>query len=238
MTEKTSKPVIVTNKHVVKDATRGRFLLTRKGPSGEPLIGQTVNFEIDDFEKRWIPHPDNDVDLCVLPIGGMLNQLFARHEEVFWMPFDASLIPTAADEERMIGLESVLMVGYPNGLWDNVNNLPIFRRGSLASDYKVDWRGKKEFLIDCACFPGSSGSPVMLFDIGGYQDKGGMNIGAARIKLMGVLFAGPQHTADGKIVVVNVPTVQVPVPVITIPNNLGIVIKASRLHDFEHLIPD
>ena len=53
----------------------------------------------------------------------------------------------------MVGLEAIVMVGYPNGLWDKTNNLPIFRKGVLASDYKYDWNGKKEFLIDALCFP-------------------------------------------------------------------------------------
>src|SRR5687767_4257067 len=106
----------------------------------------------------------------------------------------------------MLGLESITMVGYPNGLWDQANNLPIFRRGVLATDYKRDWNGRKEFLIDAACFPGSSGSPVMLFDVGSYHNRQGMHVGGSRIKLLGVLYAGPQHTVKGEVKIVHVPT--------------------------------
>lgn len=125
------------------------------------------------------------------------------------------------------------MVGYPNGLWDRINNLPVFRRGVLATNYKRDWNGKKEFLIDAACFPGSSGSPVLLFNIGGYQSRKGSHLGANRIKLMGILYAGPQHTVEGEIRIVNVPIHQKPIAVAGIPNNLGIVIKAEQIRHFE-----
>jgi len=51
-------------------------------------------------------------------------------------------------------------------LWDAEHNQPVFRSGVLASHYKFDWNGRPEFVIDAACVPGSSGSPVLLVDIG------------------------------------------------------------------------
>ena len=59
-------------------------------------------------------------------------------------------------------VEDVLMIGYPNGLWDTTHNMPIIRRGTIATDIKLDYNEKKEFVIDAACFPGSSGSPVLF----------------------------------------------------------------------------
>jgi len=57
------------------------------------------------------------------------------------------------------------MIGYPNGLWDHVNNLPLIRRGITAShpgvDYQIEGQnGPGVTVIDMACFPDSSGSPV------------------------------------------------------------------------------
>jgi hypothetical protein len=92
-------------------------------------------------------------------------------------------------------------------------------------------------MIDAACFPGSSGSPVFLFNIGGWASKqGGMVIGGARIKLLGALYAGPQHTATGEIQIVNVPTQQTPVAISRIPNNLGLIIKAQRILEFDPIL--
>jgi hypothetical protein len=226
-------PVIVTNKHVVEGAKKGRFLLTLQDPDGLPKVGQCQAYELDAFQDRWLPHPDPDVDLCAMPIGALLQEAQATGTQFFFATLDRTLIPSAAEIDDMVGLESVTMVGYPNGLWDQVNNLPIFRRGVLATDYRRDWNGRKEFLIDAACFPGSSGSPVMLFEVGGYQTKKGTFSGVSRVRLLGVLYAGPQHTVQGEIQVVVVPTQQKAISFANIPNNLGIIIKAEQLLAFE-----
>ncbi len=226
-------PVIITNKHVVTGAVKGRFLLTLQDTAGSPAIGTYQAFELDAFERRWVQHPDPNVDLCAMPIASLLRAAEQRKQKFFYVPFEKNLIPADAEILDMIGLENITMIGYPNGLWDRKNNLPIFRRGVLATDYKYDWNGKKEFLIDAACFPGSSGSPVMLFDVAGYQTRKGTFLGSSRIKLLGVLYAGPQHTIEGEVKVVLVPTQQKAVAVAGIPNNLGIIIKAEQLLAFE-----
>lgn len=228
-------PVIITNKHVIEGSTKGRFILTLQDSDGGPEVGANYRFELDNFQSFWRPHPDPTVDLCAMPIAPLINMAEQQGKKFFYVTFDKSLIPTDSEIEEMMGMEKITMVGYPNGIWDRVNNLPIFRRGILASDYKRDWNGKKELLIDAACFPGSSGSPVMLFDIGSYQTKKGNFIGSSRIKLLGILYAGPQHTIEGDVKIIMVPTHQKTVSVAGIPNNLGIIIKSQRLLGFENL---
>ena len=67
----------------------------------------------------------------------------------------------------------------------------------------------------------------------GYRTRKGNYLGASRFKFLGVLYAGPQHTVEGEIQIVNVPVYQKPVSIAGIPNNLGIVIKADRVREFE-----
>jgi hypothetical protein len=93
-------------------------------------------------------------------------------------------------------------------------------------------------MIDAACFPGSSGSPIMIYEWGSYAPKTGGLVAGSRFILLGVLFAGPVYTAEGKIEVVDVPTRQVPVAKSRIPFNLGIAIKASEILVFKKLIPE
>lgn len=124
------------------------------------------------------------------------------------------------------------MVGYPNGLWDKTNNLPIFRKGITATHPKYDYNGREEFLIDAACFPGSSGSPVLHLDVGNYVRSGILYRGD-RVTLLGILYAGPHYTISGEIEIINVPTVQKPVALTRIPNNLGIIIKSHKILDFQ-----
>ena len=129
------------------------------------------------------------------------------------------------------------MIGYPNGIWDEKNNMPIVRRGITATNPKHDYNGLPIFVIDCACFPGSSGSPVLIFDQGGYLDaKGNLNLGGGRVILLGVLFAGPQHVAEGEIQTIEVPLAQVPISLSKIPNNLGFVVKSQKIADFRKML--
>ena len=66
--------------------------------------------------------------------------------------------------------------------------------------------------------------------------KSGATVIGTRLKLLGVLYAGPQHTATGDLEIVNVPTQQRVVAFSRIPNNLGCVIKAKKLLDFEKIL--
>jgi hypothetical protein len=128
------------------------------------------------------------------------------------------------------------MIGYPDGIWDDKNNQPIARRGITATHPGVDYEGRREFVIDAACFPGSSGSPIFLLNQGSYPSRqGGLNIGT-RIKFLGVLYAGPQHLTVGEIREMPLNNTARTVSVAAIPNNLGYVIKADQLLAFNAIL--
>jgi hypothetical protein len=227
-------PAIVTNKHVVERATRGVLHIHLRDASGQPSIQQSERFSIDNFHASWMPHPDATVDLCVMPIAGLLEQAERNGRGLGFTPLDMSLVPTDQELAQLTPLEEVLMIGYPNGIWDSRNNMPILRRGVTATHPAVEYDGRREFMIDAACFPGSSGSPVMLYNTGGYYlPDGGFALGGTRIKLLGVLYAGLQYTVTGELQIVAVPTPQDIQAVSRIPNNLGVVIQSSRLRYFE-----
>lgn len=230
-------PVIVTNKHVIAGAQRGWFHLTSIAPDGSPKIGQHTRIEVSDFEKRWFPHPASEVDLTVMPINPLLQEAEAAGYRFFFIKLDKSLLLSASELADLSALEDVVMIGYPNGIWDSTNNLPVVRRGVTATHPNRDYEGRQEFMIDAACFPGSSGSPVFLYNIGSWANRQGATImGGVRVKLLGVLYAGPQHTATGEVRIVNIPTKDTPVAISRIPNNLGLIIKASRLLEFDAVL--
>jgi hypothetical protein len=189
------------------------------------------------FESLWLKHPENDVDLAVFLMAPLYRQAEAAKIRFFAPPLEDALIPNAAKLSDLSGLDAITMIGYPNGIWDEKNNLPITRRGITATSPKYDYNGLPIFVIDCACFPGSSGSPVLIFDQGGYMDaRGNVILGGGRILLLGVLFAGPQHVAEGEIQSIDVPLAQVPVALSRIPNNLGFVVHARKIQDFKPLL--
>lgn len=229
-------PVVITNKHVINGATKGRLIFTKANADNIPLDNQHFEVYFDNFETFWRKHPDDNVDLCAMPIAPFLTEANKKEEKLFYISLDKSILPTAQQLSNFSALEEILMVGYPNGIWDNVNNKPILRKGVTATHPNFDYCGKKEIMIDAACFPGSSGSPVFIFNEGSYRDKrGNMFMGASRVILIGVLYSGPQHKAQGDIQIVNVPAVDRPIAISRIPNNLGIIIKSERILELENL---
>ncbi len=235
--DKTHVPLIITNKHVINKAKVGTFVLTKSNEQGEPILGTTERIVLDDFESLWIKHPEENVDLAVFPLAPLHHQAKAKGVKFFAPTMGEDLLPTPEKIADLSGIENITMIGYPNGIWDEKNNLPIARRGITATNPKKDYNGLPLFVIDCACFPGSSGSPVLIFDQGGYLDaKGNLSLGGERIILLGVLFAGPQHVAEGEIQTVEVPLAQIPISLSKIPNNLGFVVKAQKIADFRRLL--
>lgn len=237
-TETGNVPVLVSNKHVIEGAKTGQIHITLRksadNAQSEPDLGNHVAVPIDNFESLWVKHPDPDVDLAVFPIAPVLHWLKNAGKDVFYRSLDMGMVANPAYMQQLSAVEDIIMIGYPNGLWDAKHNLPIVRRGGTATPPYVDFDGKPVFMIDCACFPGSSGSPVLLYNVGTYMDKnGGTVMGGTRIRLLGVLYAGPQFTAQGEIKVMPVPTANAPVALSRIPINLGICVKADRLQWFE-----
>jgi hypothetical protein len=229
-------PIVVTNKHVVNGMSIGRFIMTKADSNGNPTNTDHFTVTLTNLQSFVKQHPDGDVDLCALMLAPILNHAQQNGIRLFYKSFDIGLIPTAKQLEELTALEDILMIGYPNSIWDSTNNMPILRRGSTATHPCIDYNGKKEFMIDAACFPGSSGSPVLIYNPSGYTTKtGNIIMGSSRVLLVGVLYAGPQHTATGEIKVMTVPTFQQPVAFSRIPNNLGVVIKSERILELEKL---
>lgn len=226
-------PGIVTNKHVIESATKGRFSMTLADEEGNPQHDQKHSFTIENFQESWIKHPDPNVDLCAMPIAPLLKLADQQDKRMFYISLDDNLIPSDKELSNFNSIEDIIMIGYPNGIWDAANNKPIVRKGITATHPRFDYNGKHEFMIDAACFPGSSGSPVFLYNPGSYTTKKGGTVIGTRIKFLGILYAGPQHTATGELEVVEVPTKNKPVAVSRIPNNLGNVIKAKKVLELE-----
>jgi hypothetical protein len=230
----TCVPVIVTNKHVVAKASIGKFYITLATETGLPNVGKHQEFQIDNFETHCIKHPNPDVDLVAFPIGPLKHQVEQSSGKLFYIPLPIELIPKKEERATYSSMEDIVMIGYPNGIWDAKNNLPLIRKGITATHANISFNGKAEFLTDIASFPGSSGSPVFLANIGGYMDnKGNTYMGTPRIRLLGIHYAGAMHTASGEIKIVTAPTSNVPVPITQIPNNIGVAINSNEILNLE-----
>ena len=232
--EKKTVPCLVTNKHVVKGATEAKFhfhgtIVTSDKiiPSSDKLI-----LELKDIENRVILHPKEEIDLCVIPFVPIIKELEEYKKTPFMISLNKTLIPTEEDLKKLSAVEDVLMVGYPTGLYDSVNNFPIFRKGITSTHPAIDFNGKPEFMIDAACFPGSSGSPVFIYNAGIYSVGHNNIVAGGRLLFLGILHSGPQMTVEGKIVTKDIPTQLTPFSQSNVMLNLGYVIKASQLDAF------
>jgi hypothetical protein len=223
----------VTNKHVIEGASVCTLIFTLADAQGRPINTIHHRVDIPDIQLAWKFHPDDSVDLCAMPIATIIKILQSKGINPFYVPFDNSFIPNDLQRGELNSLEEIVMIGYPDGLWDSVNNKPIFRKGITATHANIDYEGKKEFLIDAACFPGSSGSPVVIYNEFGYHDGKQFKLGIRRLLLIGILYAGPQHVVVGNTRVIE--QAKKTISVSNIPNNLGCVIKSERLSYFDEL---
>lgn len=245
-------PAVVTNRHVVAGATRLRFKV-HVGDIGNGTkltpTGRSEWFSVEMKDARWEFHPDPDVDLAAMPFllleieaCAQLNGLdahemldrFAKGElsedalgplRPYTAPLTEDHLVTSDELQGLDVVEDVIMVGYPNRLWDEVNNLPIFRQGATASKPSVAWNGKPWTLLDAATFPGSSGSPVFLARERPYASEWRTRLGS-RPALLGVVFGVFEMTHEG-VVVQNIPTS--PRAETSVPMHLGVIVQAQQL---------
>lgn len=146
---------LISNRHVFHDGN-GQIELRFHASTDEKArfdLGDAVILRGGDFSQRYVPHPDPDVDLA----AAIVNAIGEHGKGKLLAP---SQVATQAELDALGVGDSIWFVGYPDGWRDELHNLPLMRRGSLASLPRLDFDGRPEFVIDAQAFPGSSGSPV------------------------------------------------------------------------------
>lgn len=227
---------IITNKHVVNynQVERVKLNLHLQDEVGEPNSNIKIQCTL-----HWYFHSTKD--LCFAFVGPVFEQVKTDYgRDVFCIANNADILATKEKTQELSAIEELVMVGYPIGLSDERNNYPIFRKGYTASHPAVDFNEDGIGLVDMACFPGSSGSPIYILNEGGYRDKhGNLYVGASRVMLLGILFAGPWYSARGDIVVKTIPTAkQVFESSTGVMINLGYYVKATEINEFQKFIEE
>ena len=150
---------LVSNKHVFGDPSRSIVLNFHKLKEDRdgPDLGKIMPVRIDNFSEHYYEHPDPKIDLACINVSafaGPRNGVFSRHlHSDFTKQFDHNKVLPGAE---------VSFIGYPDNRFDVVHNLPILRKGHIATLPTVDFNGLKQVIIDAQVHPGSSGSPVFL----------------------------------------------------------------------------
>jgi V8-like Glu-specific endopeptidase len=231
--EKDSLPVIVTNTHVIKDWKRISFFLNRGDEDNRPIHGDPIIFTIENESKHiWVF--DDKVDLAIMPFGRLIQQKLVEKNIPFYTGIDSTTIPSREEWERYHALEDILVIGYPNGLSDELNNLQIFIKGNTSTHPNFNYYGREEFLINANTYPGSSGSPVFLLDDNFYAKSREYQDGRDKARLLGILYAGYDYNVRKSSEVCN--AISSTHMSSCIPMNICNVIKSTKLLDFEPIL--
>jgi len=220
-------PFIVTNRHLVEGVRRGGLIFTQQR-EGRPDFGRSFQLNIDDFSAAWFHHPDAETDLTIIPLRPLERAARDMGVELYYQSIDSRSIPDAAQVRDFDALEEILFVGYPSGIWDQVNLMPILRRGTTATPLELDFEGRKQFLIDAAVYPGSSGSPVFVVRDDPLRSRAE---GARTIWFVGVVAAVFFRQEQDEIVSVPIPASRGSGAVTTEMIDLGLILKAESVRE-------
>ncbi len=231
-------PLLITNKHVINSATSIKLKISLSSPADRlKKIGVAEYTLSTGLDSIVLNHPSSDIDLAAINIATILNDLTESGYQGYGTMFAESDLPTEEIFGSLGLADEIVMIGYPTGLSDEKHNLPIVRQGTLASDPRIDFNGHRHFLIDCACFPGSSGSPIVLKRCTYSSiDSGFTTFHQRPSKLLGILYAGPTHTSKGTIVISKIPGSLDDYTEVSQMINLGYVIPSHHIKIFKELL--
>ncbi|WP_428897616.1 Trypsin-like peptidase domain-containing protein [Parelusimicrobium proximum] len=207
--KKDGKPYLVTNKHNAtgKNIFTDNYISTNlsipniwkfdyrcfeKIDNGQILI-QPKRFEVklvhdEDTPLYWM-HQTKNVDIVVFPLPADIfikdnTMVESAGNAVFInsLPFNSEMLTQVSDD--------VFIIGFPNGKTSTLAKLPIWKRGTIASEPDMSYFGddRQAFLIDTTTRSGMSGSPVVAIQGNAVKMKNGTIImgGVINIDFLGI----------------------------------------------------
>ncbi len=133
-----------------ENVSENAISLSRKFPMDVTINDDTGN------APEWLEHPIHkfnvDVAVIKIPKDNEFTEK-AKYNCLANYDFHKDFFPSAMND--------VFVVGYPWGLTGGDRVLPLYKRGSVASEPIVPYSNLPRFLIDCRTSEGMSGSPVI-----------------------------------------------------------------------------
>lgn len=199
-------PLIVTNKHVVDGLDLLTFHFGLLNDQGKRILGDPEKITLNTGQYPIFRHKDPEIDLAFIPARPLLESVSKNGKTPFFLCFNKDNFAPAWMRERLVASTEVLMIGFPNGLMDETNNLPLTRKGILSTPFEANYNGKPNFVVDIAAFGGSSGSPVLAYYNGMVPQENGVGLGGQQFYLLGVLHSGPTVSNIGDVITIPAPT--------------------------------
>lgn len=192
---------LITNWHVVSGRnnetgeTLHRFcaepnILNAKFRVSDDVMHVTaidIALKDEDNAPIWLHHPVHrrKIDIVAIPLDGYLADTSKLRP--------INYLKSTHDLFAGIGMD-VFVIGYP--FEPEPHALPVWKRGSLASEPELVRLAENFQLIDTASRPGMSGSPVILRSYGVHLTRSGPSLTTEpATKFIGV-YSGRLHTSD------------------------------------------
>lgn len=228
-------PLIVTNKHVVDNLDILCCHFGLMDDHGKRILGKPEVVCFDTSQVPILRHPNPDVDIAAIPANPLIDALAEKGKKPFHLYLSKDALPPNWLSPKLVASTGILMVGFPNGLIDEANNLPLTRKGILSTPYTADYNGKPNFVVDIAAFGGSSGSPVFAhYDGSVPTEKGATMLGGQAIYFLGVLHSGPTVSAFGDVITKPIPMAE-QISHTSLMMHLGYCVRAVLIED---LVPE
>ncbi len=228
---------ILTCKHSIEDFAKIDLITCLDNGRAEPIdnVRFTMTYAAD--SPLIVKHHDKTIDLAALIFSYDDKIFLSGNQQPFYLSLDNSLIPTEEQLNQLSYIEEVLMVGYPQNIWDTYNNKPIIRKGITSSPIQLDFGGKKQFLLDIASFHGSSGSPVFIYKPSPHLESNAL-VFNQQVYLLGMFFGGWEEVTNGSTPVTAYDKEQDKKYdlELVLPNHLGIVLKSAVFMELKDLI--
>lgn len=172
-------PFLFTNKHVIQKKVDGNFVEL----ADQDHLMMTLRFikysdnysDSGDFDfkiaqikvtyhhlKPYIIYGDENIDIAAICLYYLFDSLHTQSKLKGFLPYYYGIDMGLAFKVNLKGLETgsdICLFGYPQGIFDEINYLPIGRFGHCSCNPQVS---KERFYVDIASFPGQSGSPVFF----------------------------------------------------------------------------
>ncbi|MBK9220501.1 MAG: hypothetical protein IPO16_00060 [Saprospiraceae bacterium] len=197
-----------------------------------------MKYVIPNNRFKWTRHPDPAIDLSLMDLNPIIKEADNKGTPLYIRSINESFIPNDSIWSTLSYLEEVIMIGYPNGLIDEKNNLPIIRTGTTASQPKLNFNNRDEFITDISNFKGSSGSPLFIrrtpVDLKSKENKISISL-KPDYYFVGIHYKGEYFDLNkNKMEGTNKESLDTDLfPKYSIPLNIGHAIKSKRILDFK-----
>jgi len=149
---------LVSNRHVFED--KHKVFLRFNPQGGQPARMYDLDLMDESGTLRWYPHPNQDIDIGIMPINvGLL-----REDEIQFSYFQSDQHVANLDKLAELQVSEgdfAYTLGFPMGLIGGERNYVIVRHGTIARIKDAISRGSPEFLLETLIYPGNSGGPVV-----------------------------------------------------------------------------